>query len=95
MTNVVAKHKKKRKLIINEKKLGRVRFNGGSVWGLAYKDDNLIEIDPRQKPKRYLNTLVHELLHIVFPEASEKQITQAANVVVKELWRANYRKTIL
>ena len=91
----VSKPKKtKKSIVVREKKLGRERVDGSKVWGFCYKDDNLIEIDPRQRPKRYFNTLVHELLHLVFPDASETKITRSADIIVRELWKAKYRKTI-
>jgi len=84
----------KKFVVIREKKLGRERADGAKVWGFCYKDENLIEIDPRQSPKRYFNTLVHELLHMVFANESETKITKSADLIVKELWKANYRRII-
>ena len=92
---VVSRPKKTKKFItIREKKLGRERADGSKVWAFCYKDDYLIEIDPRQRPKKYFNTLVHELLHLVFPDASETKVTRSADIIVRELWKAKYRKTI-
>jgi len=75
------------KLKIIDKKLGR-----NKAWGMCYQGDNLIEIDPRQKPKAYLNTLVHELIHEAFHEMSEKEVIKAANLITRGLWQKNYRK---
>ncbi len=51
-----------------EKKLGRHRS-----FGLVNEPrfpKNKIFIDQRQRPKSYLGTLIHEKLHVMFPEAA-------------------------
>jgi hypothetical protein len=77
----------KRKLKIVERKLGREK-----AWGLYYVGDNKIEVDPRQSPKKLLNTLVHELVHHVMPSASESRVYRLAGTITEALWRNNYRK---
>ena len=69
-----------------EKKLGR-----SGALGFAY-DDGEIAIDPRQPPREYLDTLVHESLHIAFPKMSEREIISASRTISGTLWRQNYRK---
>ena len=32
-------------------------------------DENIIEIDPRQTPSEYLDTAIHEKLHLIFPNS--------------------------
>lgn len=68
------------------KKLGKQR-----AWGLADTDKKVIEIDPRQKPKQYLDTLIHEGLHIAFPEASETRIKKETKKLRDILWDHGYR----
>lgn len=60
--------------------------------GYAYLDSNKIEIDPRQKSKRYLDTLIHECLHILFPEESETSISEKATTITSCIWKKNYRR---
>ena len=72
---------------IIERKLGRER-----AWGLAYQGDNLIEIDPRQDPKNYLDTLIHEMLHLIHPEWTEEEVMRTASGLAEAVWAANYRK---
>jgi hypothetical protein len=76
-----------KKIKIVEKKLGRHR-----VWGFCYQGEKLIEIDPRQRAKTYLDTLIHELLHELFPEFSENKVKQSARVLTKHIWEKNYRR---
>jgi len=76
---------KAKKLKIIEKKLGRQ-----SAWGLY--DNNLIEIDPRQTSKRYLDTCIHELLHHVDPTLSESKVSKIAGIIANGLWQQNFRR---
>jgi hypothetical protein len=69
-----------------ERKLGRYK-----AWGTCSSDGE-IEIDPRQKPKQYMDTLVHELLHWISPKMSERQVRAAARLMTRELWKAGFRR---
>lgn len=79
--------RKRRKIKIVEKKLGREK-----AWGFCYQGENLIEIDPRQRAKSYLDTLIHEILHELFPDASENKIKISAKILTKYIWEKNYRR---
>ncbi len=81
----MAKNHKKIKVI--DKKLGR-----SDAVGMAYIDENRIEIDPRQKSKEYLDTLIHEILHLFNPDWSETKVSKAANEMTKIIWDKNYRR---
>jgi hypothetical protein len=39
-----------------------------------------------------LTILLHELLHAIFPQASEEVIEQAGKDLAKVLWALNYRE---
>jgi hypothetical protein len=78
------------KITIIEKKLGREK-----ALGLAYQGEGLIEIDPRQSNKAYLDTLIHEGLHILFPDWSEYKVKKSANKMSEILWKSGYRKVQL
>jgi hypothetical protein len=77
-----------RKLILKERKLGRER-----AAGQAFTDDGLIEIDPRLEPRQWLSTLIHEALHMAFPEVPEDRVVKAERIITRILWRANMRRT--
>lgn len=62
----------------------------GQCWPFTRK--HVIEIDPRQCPKEYLDTLIHESLHELLPHKSEKFILKAGNSISYLLWRLGYRK---
>lgn len=52
----------------------------------------IIEIDPRQFPKEYMDTVIHETLHEIFPQKSEAAIVKAANTLTNVLWKLQYRR---
>ena len=62
----------------------------GQCW--PFTRQHIIEIDPRQCPKDYLDTLIHESLHEILPRKSEKFILRAASSIANLLWRMGYRK---
>ena len=83
--------RKKPKVKVIWRPLGKER-----AWGQATTDPAhpVIEIDPRLSPKRELETLTHESLHLAFPEMSEKEVDRAGKVVSSVLWQENYRRVL-
>lgn len=75
------------KLNIKEKKLAR-----HNAWGLFYHASKKIEIDPRQASRHYLYVLIHELLHMSFPELTEEGVVRAARLIAKGVWQQNFRR---
>jgi len=73
-----------------ERKLGRER-----AWGQSWQGEGLVEIDPRQNAKEYLGTCIHETLHELLPNHSEKFIEKAEFTLLRVLWKLGYRKVIL
>lgn len=64
----------------------------GQCW--PETGEHIIEIDPRQCPKDYMDTLIHEALHELFPRAKESKILRAGTSVAALLWRLGYRRRI-
>ena len=75
------------KIKVVDKLLGRQK-----AVGQAYSDARVIEIDPRQTSKNYLDTLIHELLHVYNPEWSENKVSKTANEITDIIWKKNYRR---
>ncbi len=71
-------------------KVKEVEIDDDEAIGLCYPD-GLIEIDPRQSPKDYLDTLVHELLHHHFPDLSEKTVIKISNIMSKAIWNKKHK----
>lgn len=69
------------------KKLGREKADGQ-----AFQSKNLIEIDPRLKSKEYFATLLHELLHLAYPNLSEDEVLIGEKMMIDCLWEQNFRQ---
>jgi len=76
-----------KKVKIKEKKLGRE-----NAYGIAYQEKNLIVVDPRQDSREYMNTLIHERLHLLYPKWTEATVIRTSNALTELLWDCNYRK---
>jgi hypothetical protein len=61
-------------------------------WGYAYPDKKLVEITPNLSDRQYLDTLIHEILHVLYPEASETKISRHASTITHHIWKKGYRK---
>lgn len=62
------------------------------IYGSAYPEDRIIFLNPRLCKRSYQNlvdTLVHELLHIKFPNKKESQIAE-----LEREWTGRYDYTI-
>ena len=84
--------RKKPKVKVIWRPLGKER-----AWGQAETDPArpVIEIDPRLSPRRELETLAHEAIHICWPEMGEKEVDRAGKVISRVLWQENYRRVLL
>lgn len=60
--------------------------------GYAFPAKLRIEIRSNQSPIEYLGTLVHELLHIAFPDMGETKVDAIARMLTYHLWRQGYRR---
>ena len=79
----------KPKIII--KKLGNER-----AWGTSWREGHrhYMELDPRVGAKRFLETAVHEQVHLCLPEASEKKVDRMGKDISDTLWRLGYRRVL-
>ena len=81
--------RKTRKVKVVYRPLGKEQ-----AWGQAWPTlpTPLIEVDPRLSPKRELEVLCHEALHVAFPEMSETAVDRAGKIVSRVLWSQNFRR---
>ncbi len=77
----------KKNIKVVERPLGREK-----ALGLAWIGENKIEIDGRLKSKEYLDTLIHEMLHIYNPTWPETRVAQVATEMANIIWNKNYRR---
>ena len=71
---------------IKYRKLGKEK-----VYGVAHSD-GLIEIEERLKGKKAMESLIHEVLHLLWAEAEEDEIEKKSITLTKILWKENYRR---
>jgi len=72
------------------RKRGKERAGGQATIGM-----NLIERDPRLGPKRQLEVLCQEQVHLTFPAMPEAEVDRAGKDLARLLWQQNYRKVVL
>jgi hypothetical protein len=71
-----------------------VRHLDGDTGGLACKQANTIELDPRiHGQQERLRVTVHEALHIADWKASEGKVDRISREITAVLWKQGYRKT--
>jgi len=56
------------------------------------KRPGIVYVDPRQTPRDYCETLIHETLHECCPYLEEWAVQNAGDVIERVLHRAGYRK---
>jgi hypothetical protein len=61
------------------------------AYGETCHAGRTIEIDRGQSERQRLDTLIHELLHAMFKDESEKIVHGAANIISGVLWRDKWR----
>lgn len=54
-----------------------------------------IAINPSQSEEEYLDTLIHELLHLVYETDDEDQVLTRAATISTVLWQYGYRRVKL
>jgi hypothetical protein len=73
---------------ITERKLGKERAMGQVTHGKVPH----IEIDPRQKSADRLDTVIHECVHIIWPELPEEAVIKVGNRISSVLWADGWRR---
>lgn len=71
---------------VKYKKLGKEK-----VWGLA-DSEGIIYLDTRLKGKKHLEILIHETLHLLYPEDSEDEIVKKSVSLCNIIWQQRYRR---
>jgi len=75
------------KITVIRRKLGKEKADGQ-----AWHSDRLIEIDPRLTPENELETIIHEVAHIVFPDMTEDDVIRLSVATKNVLWKDGFRK---
>ena len=61
-------------------------------WGYAYPTVRRIEISTNLTDKQYMDTLIHEILHVLYPTDSESKISKNASTIRYYLWKQGFRR---
>ena len=77
-----------RTIRITERKLGKEQAVGLCWHGKVPH----IEIDPRQSSKSRLDTVIHEMVHCLWPELEEDAVTLVAQRLASVLWADRWRR---
>ena len=76
-----------RRIRVIREKLGRLK-----AWGIVHSDENFIRIDCRAKGKKEMEVIIHESLHVLFPDLEEDGIEKKAIILTNTLWYEHYRR---
>lgn len=80
-------------IAIVEKKLQRHRSKHERfVYGQADEENGVAEIEPRQPMPNRLDAVLHEGLHLIFPDLSERVVASAAKKLKRLLWKDRWRR---
>lgn len=87
-----------------DKKLFRHKISSGEfinvfrenidLDGLADHDKRCFYIHTkiRRNSQKYMDTLIHELIHLELPEMIEEEVEKLSNSIARLIWKAGYRK---
>lgn len=79
--------RRKPKLKIRIRNLGKER-----AWGLNWAGLGLVELDERCRPKFFLNSANHELIHELDSSLTEAQVCRYAKFLTDHIWALGYRR---
>jgi hypothetical protein len=71
---------------VKYQKLGKQK-----VWGLA-DSEGVIYLDSRLKGKKHLEILIHESLHLLYPDAEEEEVEEKSISLCNLIWKQRYRR---
>lgn len=75
-----------KRIKIKYRKLGKEK-----AWGLADLGEYTIEVDSTLKFKKKLEIIIHESLHILFPELTEQEVVRNSIILTNTIWHEKYR----
>jgi hypothetical protein len=80
----------------------RIKIHG-KVWTIRDADvepdygqtchaDRTIEINPRQSEWNRLDTVIHEMLHAIYPKMHENEIRNTSGLIRDAIWGDKWRR---
>jgi predicted ATP-dependent Lon-type protease len=61
------------------------------VWGFSDSAGH-VELDKTLKGKKHLEILIHECLHLLYPDSEEEEIIKNSVTLTNTLWHEKYRR---
>lgn len=62
------------------------------AWGYADLDKKEIIMDRALHGKKHMEILIHEVSHLLLPDASEEEIVRISIYITNTLWQQKYRR---
>ena len=78
--------KSTKRIKVKYRKLGQHK-----AYGMA-SSEGYIEIDSTLKGKKFVEILLHESLHILWPKESEEEITKKSIILTNTVWHEKLRR---
>lgn len=63
-----------------------------NYWGYALINENKIELYQGLRGKKHLEILLHEKIHLLFPDLDEKAVLRIGKDMSDLLWKEGYRQ---
>ena len=85
---------KKTRVVIKVPKVTVERFgkDHDDEWGYCVKADHEIHLEKRIPARLAAEVIVHEHLHVAFPDATEHRVNTIARNIGNVLWKQGFRK---
>lgn len=74
-----------------EFRVERVSLKHADTDGICRWDKGTLQIDKHLRGRRELETLIHEGLHALDPDAGESRVTHTGRMLAELLWKYGYR----
>jgi hypothetical protein len=80
------------KVKVQYRKIQRHAKQGEQLYGLAWLDEKVIDIEVRLQGYQKLYALIHEYTHFQFPDWSETKVTKHSKSLAWFLWKQGVGK---
>lgn len=67
------------------------KLGKSKAWGWSH-GNGVIELDEKLKGLKFIEILVHECLHELFPELIEEEVERKAAIIARTLWHEDVRR---
>lgn len=65
-----------------------------NLYGRAIPQKAIVVLEKNQPANEYLDTIIHELLHVAMPRMSENNVGRLASWMAWEIWKSSLRRRI-